>query len=76
MAKRHGIRKAVVLGGAVLVGAAVVYLWDPDHGAERRGQLRDRYQNRLPPGADETEPFDIVDVAGRVSFQASDPPAY
>ena len=58
------MKRALIYAG---LGAGVMYLLDPEHGGERRAQLRDKVQSLLPrtSGA-------ITDKAQSIGMQAID----
>jgi hypothetical protein len=58
------MKKALICAG---LGAGVMYLLDPEHGSERRAQLRDKVQGLLPRTSDA-----ITDKAQSIGMQAID----
>ena len=58
------MKRALICAG---LGAGVMYLLDPEHGGERRAQLKDKVQSLLPrtSGA-------ITDKAQSIGMQAID----
>jgi hypothetical protein len=58
------MKRALICAG---LGAGLMYLLDPEHGGERRAQLRDKVQGLLPRTSDA-----ITEKAQSISMHAID----